>query len=66
MKKPLQLINYTKPIVAIILFVFGLLVKPFDKRINFKKQFVYPLSILIALIASYWTIERVMMLLNSR
>lgn len=48
--------------IAIILFVFGLLVNPFGKRINFKKQFVYPLSILIALIASYWTIERVMML----
>jgi len=48
--------------VAIILFVFGLLVTPFGKKVNFKKQFVYPLSILIALIASYWTIERVMTL----
>lgn len=48
--------------IAIILFVFGLLVAPFGKKVNFKKQFVYPLSILIALIASYWTIERVMML----
>jgi hypothetical protein len=48
--------------IAIILFVFGLLVKPFGKKINFKKQFVYPLSIIIALIASYWTIERVLLL----
>jgi hypothetical protein len=48
--------------IVIILFVFGLLVKPFGKKINFKKQFVYPLSILIALIASYWTLERIMML----
>jgi len=48
--------------IIVILLVFGLLVAPFAKRINFKKQFVYPLSILIALIASYWTIERVMML----
>jgi hypothetical protein len=48
--------------IAIILFVFGLLVTPFGKKVNFKKQFVYPLSILIALIASYWTIERVMAL----
>jgi hypothetical protein len=48
--------------IIVILLVFGLLVGPFGKRINFKKQFVYPLSIIIALIASYWTIARVMML----
>jgi hypothetical protein len=48
--------------IIVILIVFGLLIAPFGKRINFKKQFVYPLSIIIALIASYWTIERVMML----
>ena len=48
--------------VAVILFVFGFIIIPFGKRINFRKQFVYPLSIIIALIASYWTIERVMML----
>jgi len=48
--------------IIVILLVFGLLVGPFGKRINFKKQFVYPLSIIIALIASYWTIVRVMML----
>jgi HupE / UreJ protein len=48
--------------IIVILIVFGLLVAPFGKRINFKKQFVYPLSIIIALIACYWTIERVIML----
>jgi len=48
--------------IIVILIVFGLLVAPFGRRINFKKQFVYPLSIIIALIATYWTIERVMML----
>ena len=48
--------------IAIILVVFGLLIRPFGKRINFKKQFVYPMSIIIALIASYWTIERVIQL----
>jgi len=48
--------------IIVILLVFALLVGPFGKRINFKKQFVYPLSIVIALIASYWTIERVMIL----
>ena len=48
--------------IAVILLVFILLIIPFGKRPNFKKQFVYPLSIIIALIASYWTIERVMAL----
>jgi hypothetical protein len=48
--------------IIVILLVFGLLVAPFGKRINFKKQFVYPLSIIIALIACYWTFERVMLL----
>jgi len=46
--------------VAVILLVFGLLIIPFGKKLNFKKQFVYPLSIMIALIAGYWTIERIM------
>ena len=48
--------------IAVILLVFLLLIIPFGKRPNFKKQFVYPLSIIIALIASYWTIERVLVL----
>lgn len=46
--------------VAVILLVFGLLIIPFGKRLNFKKQFVYPLSIMIALVAGYWTIERIL------
>jgi uncharacterized membrane protein len=48
--------------IAIVLVVFGLLIAPFGKKCNFKKQFVYPLSIIIALIACYWTWERVMAL----
>jgi hypothetical protein len=48
--------------IIIILLVFGLVITPFGKTLNFKKQFVYPLSILIALIAFYWTIERVITL----
>lgn len=48
--------------VAVIMLVFGLLIVPFGKRPGFKKQFVYPLSVIIALIASYWTVERVFML----
>jgi HupE / UreJ protein len=46
--------------VAVILLVFGLLIIPFGKRLHFKKQFVYPLSIMIALLAGYWTIERIL------
>jgi len=46
--------------IAVILLVFGLLIIPFGKRLNFKKQFVYPLSIMIALIAGYWTVERIL------
>lgn len=45
--------------VAVILLIFGLLIIPFGKRLNFKKQFVYPLSIMIALVAGYWTVERI-------
>ncbi|HRI22425.1 MAG TPA: HupE/UreJ family protein [Panacibacter sp.] len=48
--------------IAVIMLVFGLLIVPFGKRPGFKKQFVYPLSVIIALIASYWTVERVLML----
>ncbi len=48
--------------IAVITLVFGLLILPLGKRPNFKKQFVYPISIFIALIASYWTIERVILL----
>ncbi|HRH61291.1 MAG TPA: HupE/UreJ family protein [Chitinophagaceae bacterium] len=47
--------------IFVIALVFGLLMIPFGKRVNFKKQFVYPLSILIAIIAGYWTFERIFM-----
>jgi hypothetical protein len=46
--------------IAVILLVFGLLIIPFGKRLSFKKQFVYPISIMIALIAGYWTVERIL------
>lgn len=44
--------------ITIILLVFGLIIFPFHSIKNYKKAVVYPLSIIIALIASYWTIER--------
>ncbi len=45
--------------MTIILLVFGLIILPFHSIKNYKRTIVYPLSIMIALIASYWTIERV-------
>jgi hypothetical protein len=45
--------------ITVILTVFALAVIPFRNIINYKKRIVYPLSILIAAIAFYWTIERV-------
>ena len=45
--------------ITIILAVFGLLVIPFGKKSYYRKKIVYPISIAIALMALYWTIERV-------
>jgi hydrogenase/urease accessory protein HupE len=46
--------------VVVILVVFGLLIFPFHKKGNYKKVIVYPVSIVIALIAAYWTVERML------
>jgi hypothetical protein len=46
--------------MCIILIVFGLIILPFGKRVHYRKFIVYPLSIVIALVAAYWTIERLM------
>lgn len=45
--------------VTVILLLFALIILPLHSIKNFKRKVVYPLSIIIALIASYWTIERV-------
>lgn len=45
--------------ITIILTVFSLLVIPFGKKNCYKKIIVYPLSIAIAAIALYWTLQRV-------
>jgi hypothetical protein len=45
--------------ISIILAVFLLIVRPFGKIPNYRKKVVYPLSIVIALIAFYWTVQRV-------
>ena len=44
--------------IAIIITVFALLVKPFGKKPYYKKRIVYPISLAIAAIALYWTIQR--------
>lgn len=45
--------------IAVILLVFGLIILPFGKNENYKKYIVYPLSVIIALIAGYWTVQRI-------
>lgn len=45
--------------ITIILLVFMLIIRPFGSMKEYRKWIVYPLSMLIAIIAFYWTIERV-------
>lgn len=45
--------------VTVILAVFGLIIIPFRNIKNYKKRVVYPLSIAIAAVALFWTIQRV-------
>jgi hypothetical protein len=44
--------------VAIITAVFGFLVSLWGKRTWYRQRIVYPLSIIIAATAAYWTMER--------
>lgn len=45
--------------ISIISAMFLFIVFPLGKSLNYRKQVVYPLSIIIALVAFYWTIQRV-------
>jgi len=45
--------------VAIILFMYWAVSKTFSKKVWYRKWLVMPVSLAIALIAAYWTIERV-------
>lgn len=45
--------------ISVILAVFLLLIFPLGKTIRYRKRVVFPLSIIIALIALYWTVQRV-------
>lgn len=44
--------------LAIILFVYSVLVRLFGQKIWYRKRIVFPLSGAIALLAMYWTVER--------
>jgi len=44
--------------IAVIALMFVLLIIPFGKKTWYRPRVVYPLSILIGLIAAYWTVER--------
>ena len=46
--------------VLVIAFVYGLLILPFNSRQWYRGRIVYPISILIALVSSYWTFMRIM------
>jgi len=45
--------------IAVIISVFALIIIPFGKKTYYRKYIVYPISGIIALIAAYWTAERV-------
>jgi hypothetical protein len=45
--------------IVVILAVYSLLIFPLGKKPWYKKRIVYPISVLIALIALYWTVERI-------
>jgi hydrogenase/urease accessory protein HupE len=44
--------------ILIIAALFSFLIKPFKNKLWYRYRIVYPISICIALISSYWTIER--------
>lgn len=48
--------------IIVILLVFALLIIPFGKLKNYRQIIVYPVSIIIALIAAWWTVERIVMM----
>lgn len=46
--------------IIVILSIFSLLIFPLGQKKWYKKKVVYPISLMIALIAAYWTIQRIM------
>lgn len=46
--------------ILIIALVFSLMIFPYKNKLWYRHRVVYPISIAIALISSYWTVERLM------
>ena len=46
--------------VCIIAVLFTLIISPFKNKAWYRYRIVYPISVAIAIISSYWTIERLM------
>jgi hypothetical protein len=46
--------------IAVISILFALIILPFGKKLWYKRYIVYPLSVLTACIALYWTVQRLM------
>jgi hypothetical protein len=45
--------------IIVIAAVYALLIVPFGKKVWFKKYVVLPLSVIIALVAAWWVMERI-------
>ena len=45
--------------IAVIIAMFVLLIIPLRNKLFYRKWIVYPLSILIGIIAAYWTFQRI-------
>ena len=45
--------------VTVILAAFFLLAKPFGNKTYYRKRIVIPISVIIAAIAAFWTVERI-------
>jgi len=46
--------------ILIIVLIFSIIIKQFKNRVWYQYRIVYPISCAIAIISSYWTIERLM------
>lgn len=47
--------------IIVILATFLLIIVPLGKKTWYKKRVVYPLSLLIAVVAAYWTVQRLLL-----
>jgi hypothetical protein len=45
--------------ITIILLVFALLIYPFGRKVWYRNRVVYPISVALAIIAAFWTVQRI-------